>query len=198
MPTIVSSYSLRNLARSLKFLLKLSNTLNVEIKDLEQAKDEVKQEQKEAQKQGDLVKKMTNYMSEELAKLESTDKPDENSNSNISQNLEKLTKTEKKLSALRGRLGEFIEGDDQEFLKSTDNSLSVELKQYEAFLLDMTNWLNEKITILEKIVTRLTAERRESQQQKLLLREMVDLFNEEIVELGETFQELTRKNPSQK
>ena len=191
MPTLVGSYSLRNLIQSLEFLLKLTRTLNEEINELEKAKTDVKQEQSEAQKQGHLVKKMTNYMSEELARLELSNTKDENSsNPSISKNLEKLSVTETKLRVLRGRLSEFVDGEDEESLKAADVSLAVELKQYEAFLLDLTNLTNEKIANLEKIVNRLKAEKRESQQQKLLLKEMVDLFNEEIEDLEHTFREL--------
>ena len=190
MPTLVGSYSLRNLIQSLEFLLKLTKALNEEINELEKAKTEVKQEQSEAQKQGHLVKKMTNYMSEELARLELSNKDENSSSPNISKNLEKLSETETKLRVLRGRLNEFVDGEDTESLKAADVSLAVELKQYEAFLLDLTNLINEKIANLEKIVNRLKAEKRESQQQKLLLKEMVDLFNEEIEDLEHTFREL--------
>ena len=191
MPTLVGSYSLRNLIQSLEFLLKLTRSLNDEINELEKAKANVKQEQNEAQKQGHLVKKMTNYMSEELVRLESASTKDENSlGPNISKNLEKLSETETKLRGLRGRLSEFIDGEDEESLKAADVSLTIELKQYEAFLLDLTNLINEKIANLEKIVNRLKAEKRESQQQKLLLKEMVDLFNNEIEDLEHTFREL--------
>src|SRR3972149_2830720 len=73
-------------------------------------------------------------------------------------NLEKLTGTETKLRVLRGRLTEFIEGGDEESLKATDASLSIELKQYESFLLTLTTTLNEKIASLEKIASRINAE----------------------------------------
>lgn len=193
MTTLLGSYSLRNLIQSLEFLLKLTRSLNDEINELEKAKDDVKQEQHETQKQGFLVKKMTNYMSEELARLESSNSKKENNSTpipNISKNLEKLSETETKLRVLRGRLSEFIDGDDTEFLKAADLSLTVELKRYESFLLDLTNILNEKIATLEKIVNRLKAEKRESQQQKLLLKEMADLFNDEIEDLEKTLIEL--------
>ena len=192
MPAIVGSYSLTNLIQSLEFLLKLSQILHEEIKELEHAKNGVTQQQIEAQKQGVLVKKMTNYMSEELARLESTSTQDENSSvsPNISKNLEKLSGTETKLRLLHSRLSEFIEGDDEASLKASDVSLNVELKRYESFLLDLTSTINEKIASLEKIVERIKAEKRESLQQKLLLKEMVDLFNDEIEDLECTLREL--------
>src|SRR3990170_2161029 len=85
---------------------------------------------------------------------------------------------------------EFIEGGDEESLKATDTSLSIELKQYESFLLTLTTTLNEKIASLEKIASRINAEKRESEQQKLLLKEMVELFNDEIEDLEQTLKEL--------
>jgi hypothetical protein len=177
--------------------LELSRKLNKEIFELERAKEEVRQQQCEAQKQGLLVKKMTNYMSEEIERLELACSKEETSQElpNLSQNLEKLSQTEAKLRVLRGRLDDFINGDD-ESLRATDSSLSVELKRYESFVLDLINVLNEKIATFEKIVNRIQGENRESQQQKLLLKEMVQLFNDEIDELEETFVELKiKKNP---
>jgi CII-binding regulator of phage lambda lysogenization HflD len=112
----------------------------------------------------------------------------------ISKNLEKLTMTETKLQVLRGRLNEFIDGDDVESLKASDTSLSIELKQYESFLLTLTTLLNEKIASLEKIVNRIRAEKRESEQQKLLLKEMIDLFNDEMVDLEVTLKELKEES----
>jgi hypothetical protein len=102
--------------------------------------------------------------------------------------------TETKLRVLRGRLTEFIDGDDVESLKASDTSLSIELKQYESFLLTLTTLLNEKIASLEKIVSRIRAEKRESEQQKLLLKEMIELFNDEIVDLEVTLKELKEQS----
>ena len=193
MTKLVGSYSIRNLIQSTEFLLKITRSLNDEINNLEKIRDEVKHQQNEATKQGFLVKKMTNYMSEELARMEISNYENKKNSSvspKISTNLEKLTGTETKLRVLRGRLTEFIEGGDEESLKATDTSLSIELKQYESFLLTLTTTLNEKIASLEKIASRINAEKRESEQQKLLLKEMVELFNDEIEDLEHTLKEL--------
>jgi len=72
----------------------------------------------------------------------------------------------------------------------SDRTLSIELKQYESFLLTLTTSLNEKIPSLEKISDRITAEKRESEQQKLLLREMIELFNNEIEDLEQALKEI--------
>ena len=187
MAKLVGSYSIRNLIQSTEFLLEITRTLNVEIIELEKNRDEVRKQQKEATKQGILVKKMTSFMSEELARIEQK-------NSSLSQkiptNIEKLTRTENKLRVLRERLTNFIEGDNSESLKTVDNSLSIELKQYESFLLSLTTTLNEKISNLEKISSRIIAEKRESEQQKILLTEMIELFSEEIDDLEQTLTEL--------
>lgn len=193
MTKLVGSYSIRNLIQSTEFLLTITRSLNDEINNLEKLRDEVKDQQNEATKQGLLVKKMTNYMSEELARMELSNyenKKNSSVSTKISTNLEKLTGTETKLRVLRGRLTEFIEGGDEESLKATDASLSIELKQYESFLLTLTTTLNEKIASLEKIANRINAEKRESEQQKLLLKEMIELFNNEIEDLEQTFKEL--------
>lgn len=193
MTKLVGSYSIRNLIQSTEFLLKITRSLNDEINNLEKIRDEVRYQQNEATKQGLLVKKMTSYMSEELARMDLLNYENKKNSSvspKISTNLEKLTGTETKLRVLRGRLTEFIEGGDEESLKATDTSLSIELKQYESFLLTLTTTLNEKIASLEKIASRINAEKRESEQQKLLLKEMVTLFNDEIEDLEQTLNEL--------
>lgn len=193
MTKLVGSYSIRNLIQSTEFLLKITRSLNDEINNLEKIRDEVRYQQNEATKQGLLVKKMTSYMSEELARMDRLNYENKKNSSvspKISTNLEKLTGTETKLRVLRGRLTEFIEGGDEESLKATDTSLSIELKQYESFLLTLTTTLNEKIASLEKIASRINAEKRESEQQKLLLKEMVTLFNDEIEDLEQTLNEL--------
>ena len=193
MTKLVGSYSIRNLIQSTEFLLQITRSLNDEINDLEKIREEVRHQQSEATKQGILVKKMTSYMSEELTSMEISNyenKKNSSVSSTISTNLEKLTGTETKLRVLRGRLTEFIEGGDEESLKATDTSLSIDLKQYELFLLTLTTTLNEKITSLEKIASRINAEKRESEQQKLLLKEMVELFNDEIEDLEQTLKEL--------
>jgi CII-binding regulator of phage lambda lysogenization HflD len=193
MTKLVGSYSIRNLIQSTEFLLKITRSLNDEINNLEKIRDEVRYQQNEATKQGLLVKKMTSYMSEELARMDLLNYENKKNSSvspKISTNLEKLTGTETKLRVLRGRLTEFIEGGDEESLKATDTSLSIELKQYESFLLTLTTTLNEKIASLEKIASRINAEKRESEQQKLLLKEMVTLFNDEIEDLEQTLKEL--------
>ena len=188
----IGSYSIRNLIQSTEYLLEITRSLNDEIQNLEETRDEVRNQQKEATKQGLLVKKMTSYMSEELERIElenSKEKKNSSEKPEISKNFEKLSRTENKLRELRGRLTEFIEGDD-ESLKNSDKSLSTELKQYESFLLTLTTSLNEKIASLEKIADRIKAEKRESDQQKLLLKEMIELFNDEIEDLESALQEI--------
>ena len=197
MTTLVSSYTLRNLNQSLEFLLKLIPTLNNELFELEKAKGEVKQQQNEAQKQGIFVKKITTYMSDKLTRLETSNLQEKISTKpQLTKNLTKFSETERKLRTLREHLGEFIEGDDIKSLNAIQTSFAVELKQYESFLLELTNYLNEKIATFEKFVERITAEKREYQQQKLLLKEMVDLFNEEINDLENTFNDLEEKSNS--
>jgi len=187
------SYSIQNLIQSTEYLLKLTRSLRDEINNLETAREEVRNQQKVATKQGSLVKKMTNYMSEELERMElsnSNEKKNSSDTSKFSKNIDKFSVTESKLRALRERLAEFIEGDDAESLKASDRTLSMELKQYESFLLTLTTSLNEKIPSLEKISDRITAEKRESEQQKLLLREMIELFNNEIEDLEQALKEI--------
>ena len=193
MTKMVGSYSIRNLIQSTEYLLKLTRSLNDEINNLETTRDEVRNQQKEATKQGLLVKKMTNYMSEELERMElsnSNEKKNSSDTSKFSKNIDKFSVTESKLRALRERLAEFIEGDDAESLKAADRTLSIELKQYESFLLTLTTSINEKIPSLEKIFDRIKAEKRESEQQKLLLREMIELFNNEIEDLEQALKEI--------
>ena len=193
MAKMVSSYSIRNLIQSTEYLLKLTRSLNDEINNLETIRDEVRNQQKVATKQGSLVKKMTNYMSEELERMElsfSNEQKNSSKTSEFSNEIDKFSVTESKLRVLRERLAEFIEGDDAESLKAADRSLSIELKQYESFLLTLTTSLNEKIPSLEKIYDRLKAEKRESEQQKLLLREMIELFNNEIEDLEQALKEI--------
>ena len=132
-------------------------------------------------------------MSEELERMEFSNSKEKKNSSEISKfskNIDKLSRTESKLRALRGRLAEFIEGDDAESLKAADRTLSIELKQYESFLLTLTTSLNEKIASLEKISDRIKAEKRESEQQKLLLREMIELFNNEMEDLELALKEI--------
>jgi len=190
---MVGSYSIRNLIQSTQYLLYLTRSLNEELDDLEESRDEVGIQQKEATKQGLLVKKMTNYMSEELERIELShpkEKKNFTENSKFSINIDKLSLTETKLRSLRERLADFIEGDDVESLKAADRTLSIELKQYESFLITFTTLLNEKIPTLEKIFDRIKAEKRESEQQKLLLKEMIELFNNEIDDLEEALKEI--------
>ena len=193
MAKLVGSYSIKNLIQSTEFLLEITRTLNDEIIQLEKNREEVREQQKEATKQGLLVKKMTNFMSEELARIEqknSDSNNDSSSSPKIPSNIEKLTETENKLRVLRERLTNFIKVDNTESLNYADNSLSSELKQYESFLLSLTTTLNEKIASLEKISSRIIAEKKESEQQKILLNEMVDLFSQEIEDLDQTLKEL--------
>jgi len=193
MTKMVGSYSIRNLIQSTEYLLKLTRSLNDEINNLEKTRDEVRNQQKEATKQGLLVKKMTNYMSEELERMElsnSKEKKNSSETSKFSKNIDKFSRTESKLRELRERLAEFIEGDDVESLKAADRTLSIELKQYESFLLTLTTSLNEKIASLEKISDKIKAEKRESEQQKLLLREMIELFNNEMEDLEVSLKEI--------
>ena len=193
MAKMVGTYSIRNLIQSAEYLLKLTRSLKDKINNLETTRDEVRNQQKEATKQGLLVKKMTNYMSEELERMElsnSKEKKNSSETSKFSGNIDKFSLTESKLRTLRGQLAEFIEGDDAESLKAADRTLSIELKQYESFLLTLTTTLNEKIPSLEKISDRIEAEKRESEQQKLLLKEMIELFNNEIEDLEEALKEI--------
>ena len=190
MAKMVGNYSIRNLIQSTQYLLDLTRSLNDEIDSLEKTRDEVRLEQKEATKQGLLVKKMATYMTEELERMESSNTEKKSSSGKISKNIERLSNTETRLRELRGRLTEFIEGDDAESLKVADRTLSIELKQYESFLLTLTTTLNEKIANLEKIADRVKAEKRESEQQKLLLKEMIELFNGEIEDLEQTLKEI--------
>ena len=195
MTKLVGSYSIRNLIQSTEFLLKITYALNNDIINLEKIREEVKHQQNEATKQGLLVKKMTNYMGEELErmdKLNYENKKNSTNSPNIDTNLKKFKATESKLQVLRDQLTDFIAGGDEDSLKAVDTSLSVELKQYESFLLTLTTTLNEKIASLEKIASRINAEKRESEQQKLLLKEMVELFNGEIEDLEQTLYELKK------
>jgi chromosome segregation ATPase len=190
---LLSSYSLNNLIHAAESLLEITRTLNVEVASLQILKDDVMQEQQEAHKQGQLVKKMTNYLSDELGRLElDTDKIDSPTFS-INSNLEKLSETETKLRVLRGRLSEFVDEDDAENLKKADSTISNDLKGFESFLLDLTSLLNQRIPNLEKVIDRLRGESRETQQQKVLLKEMVELFNNEMEELDSAFTELKTK-----
>jgi hypothetical protein len=157
---------------------------------LQKLKNEVSDQQQEAHKQGQLVKKMTNYLSDELGRMELTQ---DSKSVSLGSNLEKLSETETKLRVLRGRLSEFVDSDDAGSLKKSDSSIANDLKHYESFLLELTGQLNEKIPKLEKITQRLKAESREAQQQKLLLKEMVDLFNDELEDLDSTFSELKER-----
>lgn len=195
MTKLVGSYSIRNLIQSTEFLLKITYALNDDIINLEKIREEVKHQQNEATKQGLLVKKMTNYMGEELERMDKSNyenKKNSTDSPNIDTNLKKFKATESKLQVLRDQLTEFIAGGDEDSLKAVDTSLSVELKQYESFLLTLTTTLNEKIATLEKIASRINAEKRESEQQKLLLKEMVELFNGEIEDLEQTLYELKK------
>ena len=182
-----SAYSIDNLIHAKEYLSNLVKTLNSEITVLQKLKSEVSDQQQEAHKQGQLVKKMTNYISDELGRMELGQ---DSKSVLLGSNLEKLSETETKLRVLRGRLSEFVDGSDADNLKKSDSSIASELKHYESFLLDLTGQLNEKIPKLEKITQRIKAESREAQQQKLLLKEMVDLFNDELEDLDSAFSEL--------
>jgi len=188
---LLSPYSVNNLIHAAESLLELTGTLNGEVIRLQKLKDEVMQVQQEAHKQGQLVKKMTNYLSDDLGRLElDTDKIDSPA---FSINSEKLSETETKLRVLRGRLSEFVDEEDTENLKKADSNISNDLKGFELFLLDLTSLLNQRIPNLEKVIDRLRGESRETQQQKVLLREMVDLFNKEMEDLDSAFTELKTK-----
>ncbi len=126
MAKMVGTYSIRNLIQSAEYLLKLTRSLKDKINNLETTRDEVRNQQKEATKQGLLVQKMTNYMSEELERMElsnSQEKKNSSETSKFSKNIDKFSVTESKLRALRERLSEFIEGDDAESLKAADRTL---------------------------------------------------------------------------
>lgn len=190
---LLSSYSVNNLIRATEYLLEITRTLNVEVISLQRLKGDVMQEQQEAHKQGQMVKKMTNYLSDEISRLELEADKIDGSSFSINNNLEKLSETETKLRVLRGRLSEFVDEDDTENLKKADSTISNDLKGFESFLLDLTSLLNQRIPNLEKVIDRLRGESREAQQQKVLLKEMVDLFNKEMEELDSTFTELKTK-----
>jgi hypothetical protein len=185
-----SAYSLDNLIHATEYLSNLVKTLNSEITVLQRLKNEVSDQQQEAHKQGQLVKKMTNYLSDELGRMELGQ---DSKSVLLGSNLEKLSETETKLRILRGRLSEFVDGSDADNLKKSDSTIANDLKHYESFLLDLTGQLNEKIPKLEKIAQRIKAESREAQQQKLLLKEMVELFNDELEDLDSTFSELKKR-----
>lgn len=188
---LLSSYSANNLIHATEFLLELAKTLNQEISNLQTLKEEVTRQQQEANKQGQIVKKMTNYLSDELNRLEQTGNP----SVLLGNNFERLNQTETKLRLLRGRLDDFVESDDANNLQKSDSSIAAELKHYESFLLELTSTLNEKIPQMEKIIHRIKGESREAQQQKLLLKEIVELFNDELEELDSTFCDLKQKTP---
>lgn len=187
---LLSPYYVNNLLRVSESLLEISKALSSEFSSLQNLKDDVRQQQQETHRQSQLVKRMTDYLSDELGRLEADDKFHSVS---ISKNLDKLSETETKLRILRGRLDEFVQNDDAESLKQSDFTLAGDLKKYEAFLLDLTGLINEKIPQMEKIIHRIRGEGREAQQQKLLLKEMADLFNSELQELDLAFSELRGK-----
>jgi 23S rRNA maturation mini-RNase III len=182
---MLSPYSVDNLTHAAEYLFNLVKSLNAELQTLQKLKDEVVSQQQQAHKQGQLVKKMTNYLSDELGRIELQD-----SNVSFDGNLKKLSETETKLRVLRGRLAEFVDSSDADDLKKSDSTIAKDLKNYELFLIELTTVLNQKIPHLEKIASRIRAETRESQQQKLLLKEMADLFNDELEELDSAFAEL--------
>ncbi|CAE6489981.1 hypothetical protein [Candidatus Nitrosotenuis uzonensis] len=185
---VLSQYSIDNLVRSAQFLADLTKTLSSEISAMERIKADVVLQQRETHKQGMLVRKMTDYLSDELGRIEMS--LNDNASHSLNKKLSNLNETETKLRLLRGRLDEFVSNDDAENLKKSDTTLVSDLKRYEAFLLDLTSMLNEKIPQIERITDRARAETREAQQQKLLLKEMTDLFNTELEELDSAFCEI--------
>ena len=185
---MLSQYSIDNLVRSAQFLADLTKTLSSEISAMERIKADVVLQQRETHKQGMLVRKMTDYLSDELGRIEMS--LNDNASHSLNKKLSNLNETETKLRLLRGRLDEFVSNDDAENLKKSDTTLISDLKRYEAFLLDLTSMLNEKIPQIERITDRARAETREAQQQKLLLKEMTDLFNTELEELDSAFCEI--------
>ena len=196
MAKLVGFYSITNLIQSVEYLSELSKSLYDEINILEKAREEVKQQQTETTNQGLLVKNMATYMSNELKRIDTTNFQNLKNplSSRVSENLKKLTLTETKLQVLQRRLTKFIDGDNSATLKASDALLSIELKQYETFLLSLTTLLNEKIVTLEKIVSRIKAEKKESEQQIILLKEMITLFNDETLDLEETLKEIKKEH----
>lgn len=188
---MLSSYSTSNLISASEFLLNLSKMIDLEAGKLRSLKEEVSSQQQETHKRGNLVKKMTDYLSDELGRLEFD--LDTKSSPSLNKNIDKMSQTETKLRVLRGRLDEFAT-DDAESLRRSDSSISADLKRYESFLLDVTTTLNERIPQMEKVVERIRAEIRESQQQKLLLREMADLFDSELQDLDAAFSDIRADN----
>lgn len=185
---MLSSYSVSNLVRTTEFLLDLSRDLGKNIAMLQNTRSEVAEKQQEAQNQGLIVRKMTDYLSAELGRIESSLK--EVNSEALDKNLEKLSQTEARLKLLRERLNDFVESDDAERLKRSDSALAEDLQRYESFLTSLANHLNEKIPQVEKILGHIKAESREADQQKLLLKEMVELFNSELEDLDSAFSEV--------
>lgn len=185
---LISNHIIKNLIQTEKYLLEQTQRLQDSIIELQKAHDEVLEEQKEAQLQGNLVKKMTDYMEKELSRLESN-----NEDTIFTGNLQKLTDTEQKLGFLRQRLDDFVKDEKNQSLNSSNTILIEKIKKYENFLLEFSSILNEKVANLEKIIMILNAEQKESRQQKILLHEMIQLFNDEIEELEKTLQQTKSK-----
>ena len=86
------------------------------------------EQQQEAHREGQLAKKMTNYLSDELGRLELQP------NSFVGANLSKLSETETKLRILRGRLSEFVDSGCRfpvgAFAKVNGNSLDLTVVAY--------------------------------------------------------------------
>jgi chromosome segregation ATPase len=179
---IISSYSINNLINVAESLLDATKSLNLEITSLQQLKDEVTAQQQQTQRQGQLVKKTVNLLSQELARLE---KPDPTLGV---PSLAKLAKIETRLRLLKGQLIEFA--DDSADLKKSDLLVAENLKHYETFLLDLASTINQKILQLEKMAARIKAECKETQQQKLLLKEIAALFFDELGGLEDMLVEL--------
>ena len=163
-----------------------------EIEELKISSESVLHEQLEAQKQSFFVEKITDYMSQQITLLNNSKSMNSGSSSEdgISVNLQKLTDIQKKLGNLKDQLGCFVDGKDSQSLQQTKSMISEILKKYEIFILDLTNLLAEKLVNLEKIVFHIEAEVKESEQQKLLLKEMRNLFISEIDELEKTLKAL--------
>ncbi|MFN3654895.1 MAG: hypothetical protein ACK4TO_06165 [Candidatus Nitrosotenuis sp.] len=147
---MLSPYSVDNLTHATEYLFNLAKSLNTELQALQKLKDEVVSQQQQAHKQGQLVKKMTNYLSDELGRIELQD-----AKISFDGNLKKWSETETKLRVLRGRLAEFVDNSDADELKKSDSTIAKDLKQYEVFLIELTTVLNQKIPQLEKIIQRI-------------------------------------------
>ena len=189
MDNFSGSYLIKNLIQGEEILLKITLDLEGALKKFHESKNQVIEQQKEAHTKGLKLRKITQRVSSELSELEVDN---ENQNESKTVNLNRFWDSERRLEDLKLQLDGFVESDEQQTLENSDTSLISDLKKFEDFTMDLSNLINSKITFLEKILLRIQAETRESQQQKVLLSEMVELFNLEIDELEKTVLDLRK------